>query len=34
LSDARVAGLTPGQYAGAAVFLAALVLAVRGGFKK
>lgn len=34
LSDARVAGLTPGQYAGAAVFLAALVLAVRGGFKQ
>lgn len=31
LGDARYAGLTPGQYAGGVVFLAALVFAVRGG---
>lgn len=34
LSDARYAGFTPGQYAGALVFLAALFLAMRGGFPK
>jgi phosphatidylglycerol:prolipoprotein diacylglycerol transferase len=34
LSDARYSGFTPGQYAGALVFLAALFLAVRGGFRK
>lgn len=34
LSDARYLGFTPGQYAGALVFLAALFLVVRGGFRK
>ena len=34
LNDARYAGFTPGQYAGALVFLVALFLAVRGGFRK
>ncbi len=34
LSDARYAGFTPGQYAGALVFLAALFLGMRGGFRK
>jgi len=34
LGDPRIAGLTPGQFAGAAVFLAALFLAARGGFGK
>jgi phosphatidylglycerol:prolipoprotein diacylglycerol transferase len=32
LADARYAGLTPAQYAGAAIFLAASYFAVRGGF--
>jgi phosphatidylglycerol---prolipoprotein diacylglyceryl transferase len=32
LADARYAGLTPGQYAGAAIFLAVSSFAVRGGF--
>jgi phosphatidylglycerol:prolipoprotein diacylglycerol transferase len=32
LGDARTAGLTPAQYAGAVVFLVALYFVVRGGF--